>query len=153
MLQPLPRRHRATPLARITTNRPAAPCQAGLSANTTSTHRRAQCRRGRAMEDRGGATKAPREEELTGCGALPQPPSPLRRLEMPVAPPPLENMEKKLEALERMRDREWNTRDLGKRVGADAAAALSAGALVAPLIAMIDRCVIVFGRRGRAIWS
>ncbi|KAF1982640.1 hypothetical protein K402DRAFT_384224 [Aulographum hederae CBS 113979] len=38
--------------------------------------------------------------------------------------------------------REWNTRSLGARVGADAVAAASAGALVAPVITMIDRGII-----------
>ncbi|KAF2094238.1 hypothetical protein NA57DRAFT_46756 [Rhizodiscina lignyota] len=39
-------------------------------------------------------------------------------------------------------ERAWNTRNLGWRVGADAAAALSAGALVAPIITIIDRGIM-----------
>ena len=35
----------------------------------------------------------------------------------------------------------WNTRNLGLRVVADGASALSAGLLVAPVITMIDRYV------------
>lgn len=35
--------------------------------------------------------------------------------------------------------REWNTKKLGPRVAADAAAAASAGVLVAPLITIIDK--------------
>lgn len=38
--------------------------------------------------------------------------------------------------------REWNTSKLGLRVGADALAAGTAGALVAPLITMIDKGII-----------
>lgn len=35
--------------------------------------------------------------------------------------------------------REWNTTNLGLRLASDAAAAASAGALVAPAISMVDR--------------
>ena len=35
--------------------------------------------------------------------------------------------------------RPWNTKNLGLRLGADAAAAASAAALVAPVISIIDR--------------
>lgn len=38
-------------------------------------------------------------------------------------------------------ERAWNTDHLAWRVGSDAAAALSAGALVAPIITIIDRLV------------
>ncbi|GAM88229.1 hypothetical protein ANO11243_062600 [Dothideomycetidae sp. 11243] len=41
-----------------------------------------------------------------------------------------------------MPDKKYNTSNLGLRLGADASAALSAGALVAPLITMIDRAII-----------
>ncbi|KAF2230625.1 hypothetical protein EV356DRAFT_536226 [Viridothelium virens] len=37
----------------------------------------------------------------------------------------------------------WNTRNLGLRVAADGASALSAGLLVAPVITMIDKAIIV----------
>jgi len=37
---------------------------------------------------------------------------------------------------------QWNTRHLGSRMAVDAACAVSAGGLVAPLITMIDKCVI-----------
>jgi hypothetical protein len=36
----------------------------------------------------------------------------------------------------------WDTRNLGWRIGADAAAAASAGVLVAPIITIIDRWVL-----------
>lgn len=36
----------------------------------------------------------------------------------------------------------WNTKNLGSRVGADCAAAASAGALVAPVVTAIDRAII-----------
>ena len=35
--------------------------------------------------------------------------------------------------------REWNTRNLGQRLAVDAACAASAGAMVAPVVSMIDR--------------
>ncbi|KAI9839179.1 MAG: hypothetical protein M1819_003172 [Sarea resinae] len=38
--------------------------------------------------------------------------------------------------------RSWNTRNLGLRLGSDVAAAASAGALVAPIITVIDRSII-----------
>lgn len=40
------------------------------------------------------------------------------------------------------KEREYNTNKLGLRLAADAAAAASAGALVAPLITMIDKSVL-----------
>jgi hypothetical protein len=36
-------------------------------------------------------------------------------------------------------ERRWNTKNLGLRLGSDAVSAASAGALVAPLISVIDR--------------
>jgi len=36
---------------------------------------------------------------------------------------------------------EWNTKNLGSRLAADGASAAAAGALVAPIITMIDKCV------------
>jgi len=39
----------------------------------------------------------------------------------------------------REQKKEWNTSKLGLRLGADAASALAAGALVAPIITMIDK--------------
>lgn len=41
-----------------------------------------------------------------------------------------------------MKVKAWDTRNLGWRVGADAAAAASAGVLVAPIITIIDRWVV-----------
>jgi len=47
----------------------------------------------------------------------------------------------KLEGLVNGPQRAWNTKGLSWRVSSDAAAAFSAGALVAPIITVIDRCV------------
>lgn len=38
-------------------------------------------------------------------------------------------------------EKKWNTANLGLRIGADFAAAASAGVLVAPIITMIDKYV------------
>ncbi len=47
---------------------------------------------------------------------------------------------------------QWNTRRLGSRMAVDAACAASAGGLVAPLITMIDKCVIgIFLEEGREL--
>ncbi|KAJ9669787.1 hypothetical protein H2201_000172 [Coniosporium apollinis] len=52
-------------------------------------------------------------------------------------PPPIEPIVKANEA-----SKTWNTRNLGLRLGADFAAAASAGVLVAPIITAIDRGII-----------
>ena len=39
-------------------------------------------------------------------------------------------------------DKQWNTRSLGLRFAADAASAAAAGALICPIITIIDRYVL-----------
>lgn len=56
---------------------------------------------------------------------LPTPPS------LPIATPKAPNMETS----------QWNTKNLGLRLGADAISAASAAVLVAPIISIIDRLV------------
>lgn len=87
------------------------------------------------MED-GGRGRAP--EVVAVNPPSPRVGSPLRQLEAS-QPARLEKVERQLGAMEKLRERPWNTKDLGKRIGVDAAAALSAGALVAPLITAIDK--------------
>lgn len=70
--------------------------------------------------------------------AAPRAGSPLRQLEAS-QPVRLEKVEKQLDAVKSLKERAWNTQGLGGRIGVDAAAALSAGALVAPLITAIDK--------------
>ncbi|KAK5008157.1 hypothetical protein LTR28_004346 [Elasticomyces elasticus] len=47
--------------------------------------------------------------------------------------------------------RSWNTKNLGFRLGADVAAAATAGGMVAPVITMIDRAIIENAARGTGI--
>lgn len=61
----------------------------------------------------------------------------LKQLEL--SKPKLEKLERKVQEMEKIREKAWNTKNLPSRVCTDAIAAGSAGALVAPLIAMIDR--------------
>ncbi|KAL1302004.1 hypothetical protein AAFC00_002456 [Neodothiora populina] len=44
--------------------------------------------------------------------------------------------------VEKEKESQWNTRNLGSRLGADAAAAVTAGVLVAPVITMIDKAIM-----------
>ncbi|CAG8005995.1 unnamed protein product [Penicillium salamii] len=44
--------------------------------------------------------------------------------------------------------RPWNTKDLGKRLGVDAASAATAGALTCPLITIIDRAIMEKASKG-----
>lgn len=65
--------------------------------------------------------------------------------------PVIDGMEKKIKALPAvdlknvgLKDvpkKEWNTKNLGQRLGVDVACAATAGGMVAPIICMIDKCV------------
>lgn len=54
-------------------------------------------------------------------------------------PTPKPDVAKKIEKVVPGQAENWNTRNLGLRVAADGASALSAGLLVAPVITMIDK--------------
>jgi hypothetical protein len=52
---------------------------------------------------------------------------------------PLALAGKKVDEMQHQTTKTWNTKNLGLRLGADAASAASAAALVAPVISIIDR--------------
>lgn len=64
--------------------------------------------------------------------------SPLLKLEKHAGPIPVAIKPSK-EVLILPQDKQWNTKNLGLRLCSDFVAALSAGGLVAPVIAIIDR--------------
>lgn len=80
----------------------------------------------------------PDESQLTGQSDVPSTVS----ISIPKPRMPLPTMPKVL--AEPKKEKQWNTSNLGLRLGADVTSAASAAALIAPIITVIDRYVVRF---------